>query len=207
MSLSPEAQRVVDASAARMAKPMHETPVEDLRAALAAHAIPATTPIHHRQDSVVPSAGGGVPVRIYRPPDDPGLAVVQGMHSGGFAVGNLDQNEEYLRKLSIASQAVIVSVHYRLAPQHPCPPALGACGRVWEWITSVPDGLRSVDGTRVVIACERAGRTLTFALAQHLREARRPPPPAQISLDAPAVTEVTNPEYATALLSPEDWHR
>lgn len=207
MSLSPEAQRVVDASAARMAKPMHETPVEDLRAALAAHAIPATTPIHHRPDSVVPSAGGGVPVRIYRPPDDPGLPVVQWMHSGGFAVGNLDQNEEYLRKLSIASQAVIVSVDYRLAPEHPCPAALDDCRSVWEWITSVPDELRSVDVTRVVIAGESAGGTLTFALAQQLREAGRPLPLAQISLYGTAVMEVTNPEYATALLSPEDCHR
>ncbi|WP_254704643.1 alpha/beta hydrolase [Rhodococcus pyridinivorans] len=183
---------------------MNETPVEDLRAALAAHAIPATTPIHHRQDIVVPSAGGGVPVRIYRPSDAPGLPVVQWMHSGGFAVGNLDQNEEYLRTLSIASQAVIVSVDYRLAPEHPCPAALDDCRAVWEWIASAPDELRSVDATRVVIAGESAGGALTFALSHQLRDEGLPLPAAQISLYGTAVMEVTNPEHATALLSPED---
>ncbi|QHG82306.1 alpha/beta hydrolase [Rhodococcus rhodochrous] len=145
-------------------------------------------------------------MRIYRPSDDPGLPVVQWMHSGGFAVGNLDQNEEYLRKLSNASRCVIVSVDYRLAPEHPCPAALDDCRSVWEWITSAPDELRSVDVTRAVIAGESAGGTLTFALAQQLHETGLPCPLAQISLYGTAVMEVTNPEYATALLSPEDCH-
>ncbi|MBF4479420.1 acetyl esterase [Rhodococcus rhodochrous J3] len=204
MPLSPDAQRVVDNSAARMAKAMHEIPVAELRAALAASAIPVVTPIHQSRDVVVPSAGGGVRVRIYRPSDDPGLPVVQWMHSGGFAVGNLDQNEEYLRKLSIASQAVIVSVDYRLAPEHPCPAALDDCREVWEWITSAPDELRSVDVTRAVLAGESAGGALSFALSHQLRDEGLPLPAAQISLYGTAVMEVTNPEHATALLSPED---
>ncbi|MEU5843697.1 alpha/beta hydrolase [Rhodococcus sp. NPDC047139] len=206
MPLSPEAQRVVDNSAARMAKAMHETPVAELRAALAANAVPVVTPIHHSRDVVVPSVDGGVRVRIYRPSDDPGLPVVQWMHSGGYVVGNLDQNEEYLRKLSIASQAVIVSVDYRLAPEHPCPAALDDCRRVWEWIKSAPDELRSVDVTRAVIAGESAGGALAFALSHQLRDAGLPLPAAQISLYGTAVMEVTNPEHATTLLSPEDCH-
>lgn len=206
MPLSPEAQRVVDASAARMAKAMHEIPVEDLRAALSASAIPATTPIHHRRDSIVPSAAGGVPVRIYRPSAAPSLPVVQWMHSGGFAVGNLDQNEEYLRKLSIESRAVIVSVDYRLAPEHPCPAALDDCRSVWEWIKSAPGELGPADVTRAVLAGESAGGALTFALSQQLRDRGLPLPLAQISLYGTAVMQVTNPEHATALLSPEDCH-
>lgn len=87
MPLSPEAQQIVDASARRMGRPMYEIPVPELRAVLAAGAIPATTPIHHSEDLLVPSAAGGVPIRIYRPSDDEGLPVVQWMHSGGFAVG------------------------------------------------------------------------------------------------------------------------
>ncbi|MBF0662085.1 MAG: alpha/beta hydrolase [Rhodococcus sp.] len=204
MPLSPEAQRVVDNSAARMAKAMHETPVAELRAALAANAVPVVTPIRHRRDVVVPCAGGGVRVRIYRPSDDPGLPVVQWMHSGGFAVGNLDQNEEYLRKLSIASQAVIVSVDYRLAPEHPCPAALDDCRKVWEWIKSAPDELSTADVTKAVLAGESAGGALVFTLSHQLREAGLPLPDAQVSLYGTAVMQVTNPEHSTALLSPED---
>ncbi|WP_229579536.1 alpha/beta hydrolase fold domain-containing protein [Rhodococcus rhodochrous] len=116
MSLSPHARKVVDASAERMGWPMHEIPVPELRASLAAGAAPGITPIHHREDLVVPSSAGGVPIRIYRPSDGEGLPLIQWMHSGGFTVGGLDQNEEYLRKLSNATGAVVVSVDYRLAP-------------------------------------------------------------------------------------------
>lgn len=204
MPLSPEAQRVVDASAARMGRPMHEIPVADLRAALAAGAIPVTTPIHRTDNLVVPSGTGGVPVRVYRPSDAPGLPIVQWMHSGGFVVGNLDQNDEYLRKLSTASRSVVVSVDYRLAPEHPYPAALDDCRTVWEWIKSGPAELHDADVTKAVLAGESAGGALTFTLSHQLRDMGLPLPDAQVALYGTAVMEVTNPEQATVLLSPED---
>ncbi|KDE12217.1 alpha/beta hydrolase [Rhodococcus aetherivorans] len=206
MPLSPEAQQVVDAAADRLGRPMHETPVDELRAALAAGAAPATTPIRHRVDVVVPSASGGVPVRIYRPSDEVGLPVVQWMHSGGYAVGNLDQNDEYLRKLSIAAGVVVVSVDYRLAPEHPHPAALDDCLTVWEWIKVRPRGLASADVDRAVLAGESAGGTLTFCLSQKLRDTGRSLPEAQVALYGTAAMRVTNPEHATVLLSPADCH-
>lgn len=204
--LSPDAQRVVDASAARMAKPMHQTPVGELRALLAAGAIPATTPIHHREGVVVPSPAGGVPVRIYRPSGDVGLPVVQWMHSGGFAVGGLDQNEEYLRKLSIAAGVVLVSVDYRLAPENPYPAALDDCRSVWEWIKSWPGDLGTADVDRVALAGESAGGTLVFTLSQQLRDRGLPLPTAQVCLYGTGTMRITNPEHETVLLSPDDCH-
>lgn len=204
MPLSPDAQRVVDASAARMAKPMHLIPVGELRASLAAGAIPATTPIHHREDVVVPSPAGGVPVRVYRPSDDSGLPVVQWMHSGGFAVGGLDQNEEYLRRLSIAARVVVVSVDYRLAPENPYPAALDDCRAVWEWIRSGPCELGEADVDRAALAGESAGGSLVFALSRQLKDTGLPLPEAQVSLYGGATMEITNPEHETVLLSPDD---
>ncbi|MEE2031139.1 alpha/beta hydrolase [Rhodococcus chondri] len=207
MPLSPEAQQIVDASARRMGKPMYEIPVPELRAVLAAGAIPATTPIHHSEDLLVPSAAGGVPIRIYRPSDDEGLPVVQWMHSGGFAVGGLDQNEEYLRSLSNAAGVIVVSVDYRLAPEHRYPAALDDCRAVWEWMMTVPDALASADVRRAVLAGESAGGTLTFALAQQFRDRGLLMPAAQISMYGTATMQVTNPEFETVLLSPADCHR
>ena len=204
MSLSPDAQRVVDASAARMAKPMHLIPVGELRALLAAGAIPATTPVHHREDVVVSSPAGGVPVRVYRPSDDMGLPVVQWMHSGGFAVGGLDQNEEYLRRLCIAARVVVVSVDYRLSPENPYPAALDDCRTVWEWIRSSPVELGAADVENSALAGESAGGSLVFALSCQLRDTGLPLPVAQVSLYGGATMEITNPEHETVLLSPAD---
>jgi len=207
MPLSPDARKIVDASAERMGRPMHEIPVPELRASLAAGAAPGTTPIHHREDLVVPSSSGGVPIRIYRPSDGEGLPLIQWMHSGGFTVGGLDQNEEYLRKLSNATGAVVVSVDYRLAPEHPYPAALDDCRAVWEWIVSDPDQLAAADVHRGVLAGESAGGTLVFALSQQLRDRGLPLPVGQVSLYGTTTMEITNPEHETVLLSPADCHR
>lgn len=206
MPLAVEAQRVIDDVASRMRVPMYEMSVEELRAAYSARAVPATTVIHEVLDLTVPSGTGGVPVRIYRPSADTSLPVVMWLHSGGCVIGGLDQNDEYLRKLSAAASVVIVSVDYRLAPEHPHPAALDDCRAVWEWLEGAPGEL-AADVDRVAVAGESAGGTLTFALTQQLRDGGRPLPTAQVSFYGAAEMRVSNPDEASLLSSPEDCHR
>ncbi|MCZ4548884.1 alpha/beta hydrolase [Gordonia rubripertincta] len=203
MALSPEAQQIVDLAASRFPGSMSGMPVADLRAMLAASARPSTTPIYERIDLRVPSDAGGVPVRVYRPSPEPALPLVIWLHSGGFVVGGLDQNDEYLRVLSITAGVVVVSVDYRLAPEHRYPAALDDARAVWDWLKAGPAEVAADTGL-VALAGESAGGSLTLALSQQLKDHGLPLPDAQIVFYGTAQTRVSNPECSTSLLTPED---
>lgn len=205
MPLTSDAQRVIDGIAADMRLPMHTMSVRELRASYAARTIAPTTEIHSVHDVLVPSASGGVPVRVYRPTEEETLPVVLWLHSGGCVFGGLDQNAEYLRKLSIAAGVVVVSVDYRLAPEHPHPAALEDCRTVWDWLVSGPREVPA-DVTRAAIAGESAGGTLTFALTQQLKDAGATMPAAQVSFYGMVEMRVSNPEESSLLSSPRDCH-
>ncbi|NKS62782.1 alpha/beta hydrolase fold domain-containing protein [Rhodococcus hoagii] len=203
MPLTADAQRLIDGIAADMKLPMHTSSVGELRASYAARMTAPTTEIHSVRDVVVPSVAGGVPVRVYRPTDEESLPVVMWLHSGGCVFGGLDQNSEYLRKLSLAAGVVVVSVDYRLAPEHPHPAALEDCRIVWDWLVSGPPEVPA-DVTRAVVAGESAGGTLTFALTQQLRDSAGSLPVAQVSFYGAAEMRVSNPEQRCLIASPED---
>ena len=203
MALSPEARQIVDVAGARFSGLMSATPVHELREMLRASAILPVTPIFERHDQVVASAAGGVPVRIYRPSPRSDLPVLMWLHSGGFVVGDLNQNDEYLRQLSIAAQVVVVSVDYRLAPENRHPAALEDAHAVWTWIASGRAQL-SEDPSNAVLAGESAGGAIAFALSQKLKDAGGPMPVSQISFYGSAETRVSNPELTTSLLTPDD---
>lgn len=197
---------VVDDLAARMRVPMHEMSVQELRATYSARAVPATTVIHEVLDLAVPSGPGEVPVRVYRPASDPGLPVVMWLHSGGGVFGSHLQNDEYLRKLSIAAGVVFISVGYRLAPEHPHPAPLDDCRAVWDWLKSGPAEL-AANVDRAAVAGESAGGNLAFALTQQLLDSGGVLPTCQVSFYGNAEMRVSNPELTSPMVSPEDCHR
>lgn len=203
MPLSPRARQIVEATAHRFPQGMSGTPVAELRALVAAGAILPVTQVHQTSDCRIPSEAGGVPVRIYRPSAEEGLPVVQWMHSGGFVIGDLDQNEEYLRRLSNAVGSVVVSVDYRLAPEHPYPAAIDDARLVWEWIKSDPAEL-DANVSSAALAGESAGANLSLSLSQQLKDEGRPMPSAVVSFYGTVETRISNPELSTSLLTPED---
>ena len=204
MPLSPAAQNLVDAAAARFPQSMSGTPLAELRSVLGRIAVPPTTPIYQSRDVIVSTSRADIPVRIYRPSAERRLPVVQWMHSGGFTMGGLNQNEEYLRKLSIAANVVVVSVDYRLAPENPYPAALDDCRDVWCWIKASPIELGETTGVRTALAGESAGGTLVFTLGQQLRDLGLPMPDAQVSFYGGAEMRISNPEHSTNMLTLED---
>ncbi len=206
MPLSPEIAIYVDAIAKLMPREMHETPVLELRASIQASLQPPVTGIHHVEDLVVPSASGGVPIRLYNPSDAVDLPVLLWMHSGGFAIGDLELCDEYLRKLSVAAGIVVVSVDYRLAPEHPYPAALEDCVAVWEWLLGGPPEVVA-DWSRAALGGESAGGNLAFVLAQKMRDTGGPAPDAQISLYGTADFRISNPEAGVPpMLTVRDCH-
>jgi acetyl esterase len=107
-------------------------------------------------------------VRIYRPSADGSLPVLVYFHGGAFFLGSLSTHDHIARELANACQCVVVSVGYRLAPEHAFPAGLDDCYAVVRWIAQhgrdAVDGL-GWDGQTLAIAGDSSGGTFTAAVA------------------------------------------
>jgi acetyl esterase len=111
----------------------------------------------------VATESGKVPVRIYRGGESPAPAVVY-CHAGGFALGNLDTDHRQCVELASRGRCTVVSVDYRLAPEHPYPAALDDAGAVLRWVAANAAEL-DIDAARLAVAGSSAGATLAACLA------------------------------------------
>lgn len=118
------------------------------------------------RDVARPDGDGAVPIRVYRPPglDEPVPALVFA-HGGGFVLGTLDSADDLARRLAANTDSVVVSVDYRLAPEHPCPAAVSDVTAVVEWTGEGATDL-GVDPDRVGVAGSSAGGNLAAMAAQ-----------------------------------------
>ena len=127
---------------------------------------PATLPPVRSVDAV--ELPGGVPARVYRPEVDGPLPTVVFFHGGGFVIGDLDTHEDQARLVCAEVGAVVVSVDYRLAPEHPWPAGLEDCTAATRWAFEHVDELGG-DASRVAVAGDSAGGNLSAAVTLALR--------------------------------------
>ncbi|MFJ9855543.1 alpha/beta hydrolase [Streptomyces sp. NPDC101150] len=132
-----------------------------------------------------------LPVRIYRPhaprTGSAGLPCLLYLHGGGFTVGSLDGVDEVCRLFSIHAGCVVVSVDYRLAPEHPYPAAIDDTRAAHGWLIENAAAL-GIDGHRIAVGGDSAGGSLAAALCLDLRSRGLPQPALQI-LVYPAVDD------------------
>jgi acetyl esterase len=116
-------------------------------------------------DGTVPGPGGDVPIRTYRPADATGATVVY-LHGGGWVMGDIETHDPVCRRVANATGATVVSVDYRLAPEHPHPAALDDATAV----------LRSVGHAAgpVGLAGDSAGASVAAGLALRARDTGLP---------------------------------
>jgi acetyl esterase len=108
----------------------------------------------------------GVPVRIYRGEDAP-TGLLAYFHGGGFVMGSIGIMDNVARELAHSTGAVVVSVEYRLAPEHPYPAGLDDCEAVTRWAYANA-GRFDVSPRSVVVVGESAGGNLATAVALRL---------------------------------------
>jgi len=157
-------------------------------------------------DVAVPRPEGGtVPVRVYRPAEPAGPVAVLDVHGGGFMVGDLDGN--HAANLSIARQvgAVVVSVDYRLAPEHSFPAALDDCYAVLVWITEHAADL-GIEPGRVALHGSSAGGGLCAGLALAARD-REGPAIAFQYLGIPVLDDRLETPSSRTFTDTPMWHR
>ncbi len=159
--------------------PLLSTPFDDLDADLLELArSPAGFPVTRDVAHVADDSVGDVPIRVYRP-DAPTSGLLVYFHGGGFCVGSIGLMDNVARELASCSGCVVVSVGYRLAPEHPYPAGLDDCVSVTRWARENAERLGAT-GPAVVVGGESAGGNLAAATSLSLRDAGDPPLAGQL---------------------------
>lgn len=120
----------------------------------------------------VPGAHG-VPCRLYDPRAGHGAPVVLYLHGGGWATGGLQTTDALCRRIADRSGCAVLSVDYRLAPEHPWPAAVTDVENAARWVADAGES-HGVDGTSLALAGDSAGGNLAAVLARRLRDAGTP---------------------------------
>lgn len=122
-------------------------------------------PAVYRIDDVTAHASvGAVPVRIYTPSTQETFGVLVYMHGGAFFSGSLETHDVIARSLANASGYKVISVGYRLAPEHAYPAGLDDCYAVVRWVADAAEELKW-DGRRLAVAGDSSGATYATAVA------------------------------------------
>ena len=128
------------------------------------------------EDRTIDGPAGPIPIRVYWPPTDSEatLPVVVFLHGGGWSVGDLDTYDGDARHHAVGAGAVVVSVDYRLAPEHPYPAAVEDAWAATQWVAAHAGEL-GADPDRLAVAGDSAGGNLAAVVAQLARDAGGPP--------------------------------
>ncbi|MFE5818111.1 alpha/beta hydrolase [Streptomyces sp. NPDC056479] len=147
---------------------------------------------HKQPDEVfdleIPGPAGPLPIRVYRPQSDGPLPVVVYFFGGGWVVGSLDTSDAICRALSPMVPCVIVSVGYRLAPEHPFPAAIDDCYAGLKWVAENASQLGG-DSGRMAVAGDSSGGNLAAAMALKARDEDGPSLAAQVLVYPPTLND------------------
>lgn len=115
------------------------------------------------------TASNKVPVRIYTPGNGNELPIIIYSHGGSWISGNIDDYDNVCRKLSKNSNAVVISVNYRLAPEHPYPAGLNDVYNVLQWVYRNASSING-DSSRICVAGDSAGANISAVVSQMARD-------------------------------------
>lgn len=167
MSLDPLARAWLDEQAARGLPPTGQMTPEELRASRLPP--PPGPEVARVAEMAVAAPEGPVPVRIYWPSEATGLPILVWFHGGGWVVGTLDHADSTARRLCNLGECIVISVDYRLAPEHPYPAARddAYAAVVWAFQNARRFG---GDSERIAVGGDSAGGNLAAAVAQMVRD-------------------------------------
>ncbi len=136
-----------------------------LQATLSAEGKPCVVPVAKITHKVIAGPGGPLLLRIYTPAGSAPFPVAMYYHGGGFVIANLDTYDGSARQLANGAGAVVVSVAYRQAPEHPFPAAPDDAFAAYQWVLANAASIGG-DPKRVAVTGESAGGNLATGVAQ-----------------------------------------
>lgn len=192
MALDPQAKFLLEQMEAAGAPPMDSLSPEEARATTDFSALAgAPEEVGKVENRNIPGPGGEIPVRIYTPKGEGPFPALVYYHGGGWVIGNLETVDVPCRLLANRANCVVVSVDYRLAPEHKFPAAADDSYAAAKWVVENAASIQ-VDVERVAIGGDSAGGNLAAVVALMARDK------GEISLAYQMlVYPVTNHSYAT----------
>ncbi len=174
--LTPAMHRVLNSMERAGHVPLHALTPEQARVAYNAGAgvleLPTTALARVDNFTVAARDGFQIPVRLYAPSNDT-LPVLVYFHGGGFTIGNIATHDGLCRRLAHLAGCAVLSVDYRLAPEHKFPIAQDDAWDVVQWVAR-SGGEMQLDSHRIAVSGDSAGGTLAAVCAIQARDAGLP---------------------------------
>ena len=128
-------------------------------------------PVASVENRTIPGPAGAIPVRVYRDAEPAGgsLPVLAWFHGGGHVIGSLDTHDAMARNLCLEAGCVVVSVDYRMGPEHPFPAAVDDCFATVRWLAE-HGGEVGADPGRIAVGGDSAGGNLAAVAALLARD-------------------------------------
>lgn len=121
--------------------------------------------IAERRDVQIEGDDRNVPARLYHPKPGEMLPIVLFFHGGGWVHGTLDTHDRLAARIAVAAECAVLSVEYRLAPEHPFPAAFEDAMLALHWVKQHHAAIGG-DAGRIAVAGDSAGGNIAAALAQ-----------------------------------------
>ncbi len=190
MTVHPEIRQFLDAVAALGRPPLSALSPQEARARISADNanLPPGPPVDAVEDLRIPVRDGEIGARRYAP--DGADVLIVWLHGGGWVVGDLDTHDGLCRLLANAARAIVVSVDYRLAPEHPFPGPVDDCWDAVCWIAAHHPAMP------LVVGGDSAGGCLTAVMALRARDAGGPPIARQLLVYPVTDLATRHPSYA-----------
>ena len=171
MPLDPQAKAILDQFASMGGPQLHEMSVAQARELILGMVALAGEPesIARIENRTVPGPAGEIPIRIYAPVGTAPFPVLVYFHGGGWVIGNLDTHDGICRSLANRVGCLVVSVDYRLAPEHTFPAAPEDCYAATRWLAEHAGSLGGDKG-RIAVGGDSAGGNLAAVVALMARD-------------------------------------
>ena len=171
------------------------SPADAVRALLESQGKP-TTPeaVAKVVDRTFPGPGGAVPIRVYIPAGQGPFPVVLYIHGGGWVIADLDTYDASPRAIANAAKAIVVSTHYRQAPEHKFPAAHEDTLAAYEWVLANAAKLGG-DPKRIALVGESAGGNMAANIAIAARDKKLQAPLHQVLVYPVANNDMNAPSY------------
>jgi acetyl esterase len=180
--LHPEVRALLEMMDAQGAPPLEsQDPVEARSSRVEAMKVLGGEPdaLGRVEDLSIPGPGGDVPLRVYASESGGLRPALIYFHGGGFVFGNLDTHDAVCRALAKESGAVVISVDYRLSPEHKFPAAVEDSHAVTLWAAANAERL-GIDARCIAVGGDSAGGNLATVIAMRCRDAGGPTLAAQV---------------------------
>lgn len=196
MPLDPQAQTLIDQAALQPAPAIAAQTPEQARDQML-----ATTPllgpppdVATLEDRLIPGPAGPLRVRITAPAGPGPFPVLVYYHGGGWVIGSIETHDLVCRSLTNAADCVVVSVDYRLAPEHPYPAAVDDAYAAAVWVAEHARELNA-DPSRLAVGGDSAGGNLAAAVALKARDCGAPHVALQVLIYPIMNCDFASPSY------------